>query len=60
VFIDVLFVLTIAFVVGNNRCRFFMFLTIPANKGVSKGGLVLNPPLELDILRRPHYLRKRD
>ena len=30
------------------------------SKGVRKGGLGLKPPLELDILRKVHYLRKGD
>ena len=30
------------------------------NKGVRKGGLGLNPLLELDILRKLFYLRKED
>jgi len=31
------------------------------SKGVRKGGVLgLNPPLELDILRKLYYLRKGD
>ena len=29
-------------------------------KGVRKGGFGVKPPLELDILRKLYYLRKRD
>ena len=28
------------------------------NKGVRKGGVGVNPPLELDILQKLYYLRK--